>query len=700
MDVRVRRSGFGIQHWLWINICPAYAYILAWLMAAGMIAYLYPLAFLAGHGAFFEHGDASQHVSGWIFFRQDSWHFPILKTAWLNYPEGTSIAFTDSIPLLALPLKLLSGILPEDFHYFGLWHAMSFLLQATGAVFLIRALGIRHLPGTILATAFALCWPALTFRFGHTALMSQGLLLFALGIYLRGCGGDRSSSRYCAQLVTLSAMALLIHPYFLAMIYPVLLVYLTRQWRAGSIDMLHVTRWVAGSISLLLAIVAAGGYFIGKGTAAGGYGVFSLNLLAPFCGGVLCAFTDATGGQLEGLNYFGAGLLFLLLVALFIEPKSLPSAIRRHRYLFLFLLLLTLFALSTHVYLGKWALVSIDLPRWLQGVFGIFRASGRFFWPVGYCVLFFVLAVLLRKRSLAVLVLLMLALTVQWLDTRGWRDGLMTQSRQPSRLDTAAWKAALNGVEYLQLYPTNGCGKANNDTYVYYQYLAARAGVRINTGYTARQVADCTKGDFASQPPHPDHVYIHLDFGVNRFDLPPLFRDALRNGGCAFAGAHLLCQYGLDIEARWHGLLAPIRTEQINFSQHWAAESLPTVIGHLENDLLVPKQPGAVGYLSYGPYLNLSAGIYTFKINYLSNDRPHSVVGEWDAIGHVSDEPKTLARGALQGSDAQMSQIQGMLALDQDIERLEIRMFSNGGDVRFSGLSLEAWHASKEVIEP
>lgn len=38
------------------------------------------------------------------------------------------------------------------------------MLQATGAVFLVRSLGIRHLPEAILASAFALCWPALAFQ--------------------------------------------------------------------------------------------------------------------------------------------------------------------------------------------------------------------------------------------------------------------------------------------------------------------------------------------------------------------------------------------------------------------------------------------------------------------------------------------------------------------------------------------------------
>lgn len=697
MDVGVQRVGCGIQRWLWLETHWTAVYFLALLMAGGMIFYLYPLSFLAGKGAFFEGGDASQNVSGWLFFRQDSWHFPILKTDWLSYPQGVSIAFTDSIPLLALPLKLFATVLPEDFHYFGIWHAISFVLQGVGAVFLIRSLGVRHLPGALLATAFALCWPALTFRFGHTALMSQWLLLFALGVYFRGCVSGSLPGRFCAQMIGISTIALLIHPYLLAMAYPLLLVYLVRQWRAGIIDIAWAAKWLAGSIGILLVIILLGGYFIGKSTAAGGYGVFSLNLLAPFCGGIICAFVDGTGGQPEGFNYFGAGLLALFAIVLFTDPKALPSAISRHRYLFIFLLLLTLFALSSKVYLGKLAILNIDLPRLLQGAFGIFRASGRFFWLVGYCVLFFVLAVLLRKRSPAVLMLVVLALFGQWVDTRGWRHGLMEQIRKPSAINMDAWKTALGGVEHLALYPTYGCGKATDDVYAHYQYIAARAGLRINTGYTARQAVDCSKGDFASQPPQENHVYIHLDFIKNPFDLPPLYRDALQKGECGLAGAQLLCQPNRD-QILWAGLVTPVDPGQIEFSQYWTAESLPSVIGRLEQGLLVPQQPGAAGYLSYGPYLNISAGMYSFKIDYLSSAQRSVVAGEWDVVGEISGQMKTLARGPLHGSDSQLTHINSSIVAEGDIKRLEIRLFSRGEDIRLSGIGLFAGLNNKDYL--
>lgn len=203
------------------------AYSLALLFAAGMVMHLYPMSFLTGHGAYFQGGDAATNVAGWLFFVQDDWHFPLLHSARLNAPEGTSIAFTDSIPLVALFLKPFKSLLPEGFHYFGLWHAFCYLLQAWAAVFVMRSLNVHHLPAVLLAAGFALTWPALSHRLGHIALMTHGLLLIALGLYFRGLRiGKWRFVRTSTAFIALTCIALLIHPYLLAMTYPIFMAYL------------------------------------------------------------------------------------------------------------------------------------------------------------------------------------------------------------------------------------------------------------------------------------------------------------------------------------------------------------------------------------------------------------------------------------------------------------------------------------------
>jgi len=56
-------------------------------------------------------GDSAMSYLGWKFFRGESWHFPPGLIQGYLAPVGTSIGYTDSLPLLAFPLKIFSNML-------------------------------------------------------------------------------------------------------------------------------------------------------------------------------------------------------------------------------------------------------------------------------------------------------------------------------------------------------------------------------------------------------------------------------------------------------------------------------------------------------------------------------------------------------------------------------------------------------------
>ncbi|WP_206047007.1 DUF6311 domain-containing protein, partial [Noviherbaspirillum denitrificans] len=263
---------------------PALCYAVAALLAIVFIAYLFPLSFLAGHGAFFESGDASQHVGGWLFYVRDEWRFPLLFTERLNHPSGANIAFTDSIPLAALVFKAISRWLPAGFHYFGVWHALAFFTQALAAVFLIRALGARHLLAAVCAAFLALTWPALLWRIGHPSLMTQGIILAAFAVYFLGRQRRWGSNAASSALAALALGGLLVHPYFFAFCYPLFLAFLAEQAMDGEGWRPQFLR-LALSIAAILAVGYVLGYFGHGGTTTFGYGYYSANLDTPFCGG-------------------------------------------------------------------------------------------------------------------------------------------------------------------------------------------------------------------------------------------------------------------------------------------------------------------------------------------------------------------------------------------------------------------------------
>jgi len=357
------------------------SYLVALAIAIPYILSLFPLAFLAGHGAFFDDWfvDPLQHISGWWAFMADKWRFPLLETKLLNAPEGANIAFTDSIPLAALVLKPFRHWLPIGFHYIGAWHAIAYILQAVAAAFLVRAAGQRDLIATIAAVCLALIQPILLNRIGHTALLTQGYLMLGLGLYFLGLKSPGRFKSIALYFTFLLSVALLTHPYLFAMVGALYMAFLGdyfirfRHWRPCVIAL-------TGSVTIILVVVVVCGY-LGKNVSSSvGYGFNSMNLLSPFYGGKLTPKSiDATGGQQEGFNYLGIGLMAALVITAIFHCRWLLHLPKRYPALTAIVCLLTIFALSNKVFLGSKELIHYDLFYPLQVICGILRMSGRMF---------------------------------------------------------------------------------------------------------------------------------------------------------------------------------------------------------------------------------------------------------------------------------------------------------------------------------
>jgi hypothetical protein len=97
---------------------------------------------------------------------------PPLQTYLLRWPNGTNIALTDSIPLLAIPAKLLRRILPPGFHTIFWFLAIAWCLQPVAAVFALRSAGEKRLLPSLAVAVITLSMPTLLYRSlaGHEAL--------------------------------------------------------------------------------------------------------------------------------------------------------------------------------------------------------------------------------------------------------------------------------------------------------------------------------------------------------------------------------------------------------------------------------------------------------------------------------------------------------------------------------------------------
>ena len=429
----------------------------------------YPLDFLSGREGFYW-GDHAQYVSGYYAYRDSPWRLPILWTDRLNYPEGVNIGNTDSIPLAALLSKLFRSILPTHFHYFGLWYLVAYILQAIGAVFLFRQMGLTSWWYGLLAACFAFLVPVFIYRGGHTALMTQGLVLLALGLYFHVTNKDaieEPSRLWFFFWVLLMGSSFLIQPYLTAMImlvYWAALFDVSRRWKSWR------NLVIAAITPMLIGVVL---YFCfwyipnnPLGKAIAGYGTGSLNLLAPIVGGRLLQwgsqFRSMPWQVVEAQNYFGWGMMGIILAAVWLQRSCFKQTFLRHRYLIILFIVLTIYALSNEVYAGQ--VLVLSYPSWLAEYVRLigdyFRVSGRFFWPVEYAILFASLFGLLSSKKKWALWFVLVMLIIQYLDVPKPSYGIFITRDAISELDFPRryWESLLSGKRELYLSPAWNCG--------------------------------------------------------------------------------------------------------------------------------------------------------------------------------------------------------------------------------------------------
>ena len=112
----------------------------------------------------------------------------------------------------------------------------------------------------------------------------------------------------------------------------------------------------------------------------------------------------------------------------------------------------------------------------------------------------------------------------------------------------------------------------------------------------------------------------------------------------------------------------------------WKACDLPTVIGVQTAECEMQKKDDAqTGYLTFGPYEQLTTGEYTFAIAYSSNASKGKPVGNWDALLATPKGTNILQDGLMTGTDGTIETIIGQFQLNQEqnMGKIEIRTMAN-----------------------
>ncbi|MBL4592417.1 MAG: hypothetical protein JKX68_01210 [Flavobacteriales bacterium] len=158
-------------------------------------------------------GDRMQHYVGSYTFRADSWHFPITKTTLLAYPEGASIIYTDSNPLLSIIFKLLRPVFPPENQFFGIWFMLCWILQSVFGFLIMNKLTKNKVYALLSAVLICLL-PAMFHRIMHTNLIAFWLILWAIYIFILD---DEKHFKKEVLFFLVFAVAALIHGYLCIM---------------------------------------------------------------------------------------------------------------------------------------------------------------------------------------------------------------------------------------------------------------------------------------------------------------------------------------------------------------------------------------------------------------------------------------------------------------------------------------------------
>jgi hypothetical protein len=386
-----------------------------------------------GEIAWLLHGDPAQHLLGATQFLAQPWHWPPGAIP-LQPGQSTSIVFVDAVPLLALVAKAIQW--PAGWQYFGIWVWFSHAAIVVIALLLLNRLGLAPMTAFIGACFFLLSPTLLLRAYGHEALMAHWLILWSMLIAL--------SYRSVWSIVVLVVVSLLTHPYLgaMALAFGILIL---MSAKTVSVNMTVRLQHLALVLFVSISAMWAAGYFQGSSErSADGYGFFSANLLTWFDPmdwlGFLASHGrsienaaqwsrwivgpgQATAGQYEGFAYLGAGalLLFGAVLGLSVVRYRAEPLVSELKALFSPLLpwllmaaAMAIFAASSTVTFGPRVVAQIAMPQVFSEVAGIFRASGRFIWPLTYFVLVFVIVVAGRQRHGSII--LAAALIIQGID--------------------------------------------------------------------------------------------------------------------------------------------------------------------------------------------------------------------------------------------------------------------------------------------
>jgi hypothetical protein len=436
-------------------------------------------------------GDVLQHQLGWEWFRQEPWQFPLGKISAYGYPMGTSVTFMDSIPLLAIPFKLISAWFKPNHQYFGIWELSSVIGQMLAGLLILHQFTRSYIQKLLGASLLVLSPPMIFRAFYHSSLTAHWIVLLAIWFILL----EERNKLWRGAWIYLFAVAVLINIYYIPMLLPLLLIDMYFRVRREKKDWKLVLDMAVDGIAICLVVFLLGtsiGLYSLSYTSlsVSGYGDFSWNLngfINPYEYSSIFVRGRDTGvdTQFEGFSYLGLGNLLIIPAAmyLFLERNDLR---RRLSFLIPFGTAATvyiIYSLSNRAFWDAKPLWDIQLSDSIFQFVNLFRSSGRFIWPVFYLLVLFGIIVIVRSVRFPI-PLLFVVIVIQFVDIQPLYQpkqlpGIVSYQ---SPLQSDFWKTAAQTNEHIVIVPA----RKLRPPYEPFAIYAVRNQLTLNLGYFAR----------------------------------------------------------------------------------------------------------------------------------------------------------------------------------------------------------------------
>ncbi|MGL5721172.1 MAG: hypothetical protein ACRCY4_02060 [Brevinema sp.] len=360
------------------------AFVVMWLVLLFYGNYMIPTQFQLLPQAIRE-----QHIIS-LFFRADSWYFPLSLTKNISPPVGYPLALSDSIPLMAMILKLFGA---KSTQYFGVWLFVSFALSTVFAYRITRRIFQDDFLCTCLGTLLFIFMPFAWYHPYWTPWAAgQWTTLWAVSLFFQK---RRHLSNEWFALLILSAF---IHPFFILTnlligIADIMRLYLYKH----RISAIRATVFFGNILSIsVVSLLVVGTFFTQTYSRAG--------LLPPPLVVRYLFSSETPTVYSASYIYPGVGIFLGLLPTPFIALLN-PAVKYIKRYHPLILCFFVLFVLS----LGGGVVLRGQLIRILSGDWGdyyiwsILSSGARFFTPI-----LWVLPILVLQNA-------------AWLNKIGWK---------------------------------------------------------------------------------------------------------------------------------------------------------------------------------------------------------------------------------------------------------------------------------------